>query len=118
MAFGIKRVSILVDFPKQILHCQGVVQDLLKRFQSTAFGVAHIYSDFKRHHERKLNDLLSSLSKQLLLEYRKTPDSVRNLYIRYKTRGSHRTTQEVVEALNSICTKFSRIFLVIAPGGT
>jgi len=111
---------------KQTLFCSGmpgagktiataiVVADLWERFQNdAAFGVAYIFCNFKRHHEQKLEDLLSSLLKQLLLGQESTPDVIRTVYDRHKAKRTRPSVQEISMMLQAVTSIYSKVFIVI-----
>jgi NACHT domain len=74
-------------------------------------GIAYIYCNFRRQHEQKPEDLLSSLLKQLLREQASIPESMKTFYERYKhTRPS---LSEVATVLHSVVANYSRTFIII-----
>jgi Cdc6-like AAA superfamily ATPase len=111
---------------KQTLYCPGipgagktitaatVVNDLFERFHDDAgVGVAYAYCNFKRHHEQKLNDLLSSLLKQLVLEHGDVPPAVKTVYEKHLTMRTRPSSQELSTTLRSITSLYSRVFIII-----
>ena len=78
---------------KQTLFCPGipgvgktiltsiVIADLFNRFRNdTAVGIVYVYCNFRRKDEQKVDDLLSSLLKQLAESQSSLPGSVKDLY--------------------------------------
>jgi hypothetical protein len=91
-----------------------VVKHLNAKFQNDAnIGIAYLYCNFKRQHEQKPADLVSSLLKQLLQEQSSVPESVKSLYERHKDKRSRPSLEEILKLLHSIATDYSRIFILI-----
>jgi NACHT domain len=60
-----------------------VIDHLFNRYRSDhTIGITYIYFNFRRQHEQKPEDLLSSLLKQLLRDQASTPESMKTLYER------------------------------------
>jgi hypothetical protein len=90
-----------------------VVKDLHTRFQADgSIGIAYLYCNFKRSHEQKLDDLLSSLLKQLAGRL-SIPNVVRSLYDEQKCQKKRPSTDEISKALRSVITSFSKVFIII-----
>ena len=125
----------LLDSPKfqawlntdnQTLFCPGipgagktiltsiVVEELTTRFYNNkSIGIAYLYCNFRRHHEQKVRDLLTSLLKQLIQCQSSLPDSIKSLYDSYRDKRTRPSFDEILRALQSIVTMYSRVFIII-----
>ncbi|PVH69381.1 hypothetical protein DL98DRAFT_439187 [Cadophora sp. DSE1049] len=72
-------------------------------------GIAFVYCDF----QRKPENILRSLLKQLILEQPSVPRGVKLLYDKYKTRPCSVSISDFSESLLSVVSDFSRLFIVI-----
>jgi Cdc6-like AAA superfamily ATPase len=91
-----------------------VVEHLWAKFQNDAsIGIAYLYCNFRRQHEQKPVDLLSSLLKQLIQERSSVPEKVKNLYERHKDKRTRPSFDEISKALQSVVTDYSRTFIII-----
>jgi hypothetical protein len=111
---------------KQTLFCPGIpgagktmitsiiVDHLYTMFQDDAsVGIAYIYCDFRRQQNQKPEDLLASLLKQLVQERPSIPENAKSLYERHKDKRTRPSFDEIVKALHSIITGYSRAFILI-----
>lgn len=91
-----------------------VIDDLYTRFQNdTNIGIAYLYCNFQRHSEQRLEDLLSSLLRQLVQQQCSIPDGVRALYEKHKGKRTRPVLDEIVKELHSVTAMYSRIFILI-----
>ncbi|KAJ5422843.1 hypothetical protein N7445_010951 [Penicillium cf. griseofulvum] len=91
-----------------------LVEDLTTRFGDTPdVGIAYIYCNFNRQDEQQAQDLLSSLLKQLSQQRTIIPDVVKDLYKRYKTESTRPKFEKLSEALQSVVSTYSNVFIVI-----
>lgn len=91
-----------------------IIEHLQQRFRNDAsVGVAYIYCDWKRHHEQRHSDLLSSFLKQLVRKCNPLPLSISALYETCDPHQKRPTNDELVAALESVAAIFSRLFWVI-----
>ncbi|KAI9765690.1 MAG: hypothetical protein M1840_007248 [Geoglossum simile] len=111
---------------KQTLFCQGipgagktiltsiVIADLFNRFHSDAtVGIAYVYCNFLRKDEQNVDDLLSSLLKQLVESQSSLPGSVKDLYDEHKPRRTRPSLDEVLRVLQSVAMMYSRAFIIV-----
>lgn len=111
---------------KQTLFCPGipgagktiltsiVVEELNTIHENNAsIAIAYLYCNFRREHEQKLEDLLSTLLKQLVQEQPDIPDSVKSLYERHKDKRTRPSAEEIQVVLQTLSAKFSRTFIII-----
>lgn len=113
-----------VDQPSQTLFCPGipgagktfctsmVVDELYRKFK-TDVGITYIYCDFRRQHEQKITDLLSSLLKQFLQETHSIPQETQQLYEQHQRQKSRPTLREISQALQTVTAQYSRTFIVV-----
>ncbi|KAK2809089.1 hypothetical protein FQN50_004143 [Emmonsiellopsis sp. PD_5] len=108
---------------KQTLFCPGmpgagktiltsvVIKHLEEEFRDDpTIGIGYIYSNFKQ--QQKIDDLLSSLLKQLA-NRQSLPQSVRELYDRHKDITTRPTLDEVSKVFHAVTATFSRVFIII-----
>lgn len=77
------------------------------------FGIAYIYCNFKRKHEQKLEDLSSSLLKQLVQVLPALPSAVKSLYGEYARKRTRPKLREIIEVLQSVIVMHSKVFIII-----
>jgi hypothetical protein len=110
---------------RQTLFCPGipgagktiftsiVIDDLSRRFQNGEnVGIAYIYFSFQRREGQNAEDLLASLLKQLAQELPSLPETVKDLYKRYKNKRRP-PLQDISSCLHSVATVFERVFVIV-----
>jgi hypothetical protein len=115
-----------VETDKQTLFCPGipgagktiltsiVVEELTSRFQNDkSIGIAYLYCNFQRQHEQKVGDLVASLLKQLTQGRSSLPDTIKSLYDSHKDKLTRPSFDEILTALQSVVTIYSRVFIII-----
>jgi Cdc6-like AAA superfamily ATPase len=91
-----------------------VIDELTTQFSNDpTIGIAYIYCNFRRQDEQKIDDLLASLLKQLAERQPSLPNSVKDLYDRYKTKGTRPLLDEILRSLQAVATIYSRVFLIV-----
>ena len=113
-----------VKQPKQTLFCWGlpgagktiiaaiVIDYLETKFQNAKnVGIAYLFCDFKLQ-DQKLEDLLASFLKHLV-EEGSVPDNVMELFNRCKPKGKRPLLKEILKALCSVISSYSRVFIVV-----
>lgn len=91
-----------------------VIEELGVRFQNDInVGIAYLYCDFRRTHEQKAEDLLTSLLKQFVQEQPCIPDSVKFLHNRHKDKRTRPLLEEISKVLHSVTATYSRAFIVV-----
>jgi Cdc6-like AAA superfamily ATPase len=111
---------------KQTLFCPGipgagktiltsiVVEELTTRFSTDpTVGITYIYCNFRRQDEQKIDDLLTSLLKQLSESQPSLPGTVKDLYNRHKTKRTRPSLDEISRSLQAVATLYSRVFVII-----
>jgi Cdc6-like AAA superfamily ATPase len=111
---------------KQKLFCPGipgagktilssiVVEELTTRFSNDpTIGIAYIYCNFRRQEEQKIDDLLTSLLKQLAESQPSLPATVKELYDRHKTKRTRPPLDEITRSLQTVITLYSRVFIIV-----
>ena len=111
---------------KQTLFCPGIpgagktiltsiiVEELTTRFSDDpTTGIAYIYCNFRRQDEQKINDLLTSLLKQLAESQTSLPSTVKELYDRHKTKRTRPSLEEISRSLQAVTMLYSRVFLIV-----
>ncbi|KAI3326496.1 hypothetical protein HD806DRAFT_551522 [Xylariaceae sp. AK1471] len=112
--------------PNKTLFCPGipgagktiltsiVVDDLEKRFRNeTTTAIVYVYCDYKRQIEQTLENLLSSLLKQLAQSQASLPHSLKELYGRHKVKRTRPSLDEVSKALELVTVQNSRVFIIV-----
>ncbi|KAH8650278.1 hypothetical protein BGZ60DRAFT_335142, partial [Tricladium varicosporioides] len=91
-----------------------VVEELTSRFSADpGVGIAYIYCNFQRQDEQKINNLLTSLLKQLAESQSSLPVAVKELYERHKTKQTRPSLEEISRSLQAITTLYCRVFLIV-----
>ncbi|KAB8304031.1 hypothetical protein EYC80_005377 [Monilinia laxa] len=111
---------------KQILFCPGipgagktiltsiVIEELTTRFNNDkSIGIAYLYCNFRRQHNQKVDDLLSSLLKQLAENQPSLPDAVRDLYIKHAKEHTRPSLAELSQTLQSVTAMSSKVFIIV-----
>jgi hypothetical protein len=111
---------------KQTLFCPGipgagktiitsiVVDELTTHFQvDRNIGVAYLYCNFRRQDEQKIDDLLTSLLKQLAEGQLSLLGPVKDLYDRHKTKRTRPSLREILDALQAVTALYSKVFIVV-----
>ncbi|KAI1859367.1 hypothetical protein JX265_010370 [Neoarthrinium moseri] len=112
--------------PGQTLFCPGipgagktiltsiVVDNLEDRFVTDpTIIVAYIYCKFNRKEEQKLEDLMSSLLKQLAGNSPSLPPVLKELYERHALKRTKPTLEEISTALRTVVATFARVFIIV-----
>lgn len=111
---------------KQTLFCPGipgsgktiltsiVVEELTSRFSTDpSVGIAYIYCNFRRQDKQKIDDLLTSLLKQLSESQPSLPATVKELYDQHKTKWTRPSLDEISGSLQVVTSLYSRVFLIV-----
>ncbi|OCK75533.1 ankyrin, partial [Lepidopterella palustris CBS 459.81] len=110
---------------KQILFCPGipgagktmiaatVVDHLWKTFQNDDIGIAYIYCDYKRGETQTTTDLLAAILKQLVQERPLFGEPLVTLYKQHSDRRTRPSLNEILSALLSVISNYSRVYIVI-----
>jgi hypothetical protein len=117
-----------LNTPEQTLFCPGipgagktilisvVIDYICKRFQGDrTTGIAYLYCNFQRKDEQKIDELLASLLKQLLVadSLSSLPDCVKALYGRYEGKRTRPSLDEILRALQSVMAAYLRVFIIV-----
>ncbi|KAH6716575.1 hypothetical protein BKA61DRAFT_513501, partial [Leptodontidium sp. MPI-SDFR-AT-0119] len=115
-----------LETDKQVLFCPGipgagktiltsvVVEHLTTRFRNDkSVGIAYLYCNFRRQHEQKPEDLITSLLKQLLQKLSSIPDSVKILYNQHNDKQTRPSLDEMLKMLESAIAIFSRVYIIV-----
>jgi hypothetical protein len=120
--------QIWLNGSKETLFCPGIpgsgktiltsilVDDLQNgcHFDNTlAVGVAYVYCNYQRKHEQNLENLMSSLLKQLTQTMPSLPKNVEDLYQRHIKNRTRPSLDEITEALRGVAATYSKIFVLI-----
>lgn len=90
-----------------------VVENLLGLYGADlSVGICYIFLNFRRTTEQKLNDIVASLVKQLA-QTQPLSASIKPLFKGHKARNTRPSFDELCQALNSLVTEYSRVFIVI-----
>lgn len=100
--------SVAVDHVKESLTSSTDASS-----SSSSIGLAYIYCNWQRHHEQRRQNLLASTLKQLLAKAEQVPNTINTLYEKNKSDKSRPTAEELVTAIQSVLTLFSKGFLII-----
>ncbi|KAL4782158.1 hypothetical protein BJX76DRAFT_369374 [Aspergillus varians] len=112
-----------VETPGQTLYCSGipgagktvlasiVIEHLRQMLCDDNVGIAYIYCAYNERH--KADDLIACLLKQLAFQIPSLPEEVRKLYDLYQKQKLVPQKMDLISALLSIISSFSRVFIVI-----
>jgi hypothetical protein len=90
-----------------------VVNDVMESTSSAEqTGVAYIYFDYADKDAETADAVVSSLTKQLLLQGNK-PEMLTEIHKTCKARNSRPTLNELLEVLQAGCSHFSRVFFIL-----
>ncbi|KAH0551181.1 hypothetical protein GP486_007489 [Trichoglossum hirsutum] len=91
-----------------------VVDNLCSRYRTNpSIGITYLYCNFRQKHQQKPENLLSSLLKQLVQKRASVPESIKTLYERHNCERTRPSFDEILEALKSITTQYSRVLIMI-----
>ena len=91
-----------------------VVEQLTTRFKGDkSIGIAYLYCNFRSKDTQKINDLLSSLLRQLSEGQPSMPTNIKDLYELHKAQRTRPSVDEIGKALQSVATLYSRIFICV-----
>ena len=112
--------------PRKTLFCPGmpgvgktiltsiIVNDLEEKFPNPEVAaIVYIYCDFNRGDEQSIENLFSSLLKQLAQSQRHLPVPVRELYEKHRSKRTGPTLDEIYDVLQSVALKIPRVFIII-----
>ncbi|UKZ78532.1 hypothetical protein TrVFT333_006275 [Trichoderma virens FT-333] len=110
----------------QMLFCPGipgagktiltsiVIDHLHSNFQEDPkSGIAYFFFNYKRQDQQKIEDLLASLLRQLIARQPSMPKVVQDLYDRHNRQRTQPSTDELMQALQSVVITYSRVFIMI-----
>ena len=111
---------------KQTLFCPGipgsgktmltsiVVDKLMTDFRENGdIGIAYLYCNFQWKDRQSTEDLLSSVLRQLAQGRPTLPQSLKSLHDRHRHLGTRPSFDEISNALHSVASEYTRIFVVI-----
>ncbi|OTA01688.1 hypothetical protein A9Z42_0020160 [Trichoderma parareesei] len=111
---------------RQTLFCPGIpgagktiitattIDDIYNRFcNDTTVGIAYLYCDYRRQHEQTIEQLLSSLVKQLAQRKAPIPNEVSEIYSEYQGQPKTLPFDQVLMLLHSVSKLFSRVFVIV-----
>ncbi|VUC33634.1 unnamed protein product [Clonostachys rosea] len=110
---------------KSALFCHGIpgagktiissmVVDLLtSRFKQPDTGIAYIYCNYQRQNEQEIEDLLSSILKQLAQHFSAIPDCIKEAYEKHKVGRTRLSLAEISAMISTLVGMHSRTFLVV-----
>ncbi len=117
---------------QQTLFCPGIpgagktiltsiiIDHLSKKFQDDAkIGIAYIYFNYKQNVDKQnidkenVNNLLSSLLKQLSQKLASLPGSVKALYRQHRNGQTRPSINELSKTLGSVAAMYSRVFIIV-----
>ncbi|KAL2813093.1 purine and uridine phosphorylase [Aspergillus granulosus] len=112
--------------PQKTLFCPGipgagktiltsiVINHITKHtFEENNIGVAYLYCNFQRKDDQRIEDLLSSLLKQLAERQTSLPGEVKELYNQHKHERTRPAFEDIASTLHEVIVKYSRVFIVI-----
>jgi len=111
--------------PAGTLFCPGIpgagktmiaaiaIDYLLKSVRNSSVGVAYVYCNYKAQEEQDTSYLLAAILKQLIQARPSLVEPVERLNIKYAGQGSKPSLKEIIEAMQSVLSGFSTVYIVI-----
>jgi Cdc6-like AAA superfamily ATPase len=91
-----------------------VVDHLFSKFRTDLdVGIAYLYCNFRQQQQQRLEDLLSSILKQWLQKQTSVPQNIKKLYEMHKRITTRPSLDEILEALNSVASLYSRVIIIV-----
>lgn len=91
-----------------------VIDELTKlTWEDACVGTAYIYCNYQRRDDQTSDSLLCSLLKQLAEQLPSLPPEVRNLYEEHRTRRTRPLCEDILTALHSVATQYSRVYIIV-----
>ena len=92
-----------------------VIDHLSTRFQNDIdIGIAYVYFNYKQNvNKQNVENLLSSLLKQLSQERPPLLDSVKALYDQHRKKQTRPSINDLSVALQSVAAVYSRVFIIV-----
>ena len=109
----------------QTLFCPGIpgagktmmaaitIDYLCKTVQSNDVGVTYIYCNYKTQTDQSTTNLLAAILKQLMQDRPSIAEPVTRLYDCHVNQKSRPSLEEIVNALKSVLTAYSKVYLVV-----
>ena len=111
---------------KQTLFCPGipgsgktmltsiVVDKLITDFRENGeIGIAYLYCNFQWKDRQSAGDLLASVLRQLVQGRPTLPQNLKSLHGRHKVQKTRPSFDEILNALHSVASEYTRVFVVI-----
>jgi len=86
---------------------------LLSSFPEDDVCIAYIYCDYKDRKNQTTVNLLSSITKQFVLQQKTMPEEVKELYVKHKHGQSSPSLDEYSKLLTVLSTRYRRSFVVV-----
>ena len=115
-----------LNHTRQTLFCPGipgagktiltsiVVQHIYTLYQRDhSIGLAYIYCNFRQQDQQKPTDILASILKQLVQRQPSMLQYIRDLYDQHKDHQTRPSFGEILRAIYSVSSQFSKIFIII-----
>jgi hypothetical protein len=115
-----------VETDKKTLFCPGIpgagktiltsiiIDKLTTQFSNDPnIGIAYIYFNFRRQDEQKIDNLLTSLLKQLAENQPSLPATIQELYNQHQKKRTRPSFNEISRSLQGIIALYSRVFIII-----
>ncbi|OCK74174.1 hypothetical protein K432DRAFT_438081, partial [Lepidopterella palustris CBS 459.81] len=111
--------------PKGTLFCPGIpgagktmvaaiaIDHLLKAVQSSSFGVAYVYCNYKAQEEQDASSMLAAVVKQLVQARPSTAEPIERLHKQHANRGTKPSLEEIFDTLREVVAKHSIVYIVV-----
>jgi Cdc6-like AAA superfamily ATPase len=91
-----------------------IIDNLSKMFHNdSTVGLCYIFCSSDREHEETLQDLMSSLLKQLSQRHAQLPRIIQGLYNHRNRMRSRASLDKILPAIMSLLLSFSRTFIIV-----
>ena len=89
------------------------IEHLSRAAPNVGAGVAYVFCSYKAQFNQSVADMLAAIVKQLVTDRLDLATPIFFMYDLHSSRGSRSSLDELLQALNSICSSYSVTYLVV-----
>ncbi|PNS19673.1 hypothetical protein CAC42_7517 [Sphaceloma murrayae] len=91
-----------------------VVDDISKRIVNDEnVGLGYMYLNYKQQDSQKIEDLISSLLRQLCSARKAVPEAVMQMYSRHERTSTRPSRHELLKAIHLVVAIFTKVYIVV-----
>jgi Cdc6-like AAA superfamily ATPase len=110
---------------KATLFCPGIpgagktmmaaiaIDHLLESMQSSSYGVAYVYCNYKAQGDQDISNILTAIMKQLVQGRLSAIEPIEQMYQQHADRGTRPSLDEVYSALREVLAHYPYVHIVI-----